>query len=134
MQRVFAALGAVFLLVTLGIGVTACGSSSMSAPSNGTVVSIVGSSGAGALAPNPVSVPSGMTISWRNNDGNTHHLVQDGGGFDTGEISPGSTTAPIMISSTAGMTYHCIIHPSMTGGINTSSTGTPPGGGYSIPR
>jgi plastocyanin len=106
----------------------------MSAPSSGTTVNIVGISGPAAFSPNPVSVPSGMTLTWHNTSGTTHHLVQDGGGFDTGEISAGSTAA-IMVNSTGGMTYHCMIHPTMTGGINTSSTGTPPpGGGYSTPR
>jgi plastocyanin len=136
MKRMSAALGALFLLLALGIGVASCGSSnSMSAPSSGTTVNIVGISGPAAFSPNPVSVPSGMTLTWHNTSGTTHHLVQDGGGFDTGDISAGSTTMPIMINSTAGMTYHCMIHPTMTGGINTSSTGTPPpGGGYSTAR
>jgi plastocyanin len=136
MQRMSAALGALFLLLALGIGVASCGSSGMSAPSNGgTTVNIVGTSGPTAFSPNPASVPSGMTLTWHNTSGATHHLVQDGGGFETGDIAAGST-ASITINSTGGMTYHCMIHPTMTGGINTSSMGNPPagGGGYSTPR
>ncbi len=94
-------------------------------------ISIVGMNGSQSFSPNPANVPQGQTVAFRNNDTTTHHIVQDQGAFDTGNLAPGATSAPITISSTNSMSYHCSIHPSMVGVINGSSSGGPIGGpGY----
>ena len=56
--------------------------------------------------------------------------MQDQGAFDTGNLAPGATSAPITISSASAMPYHCSIHPSMVGVINGTSAGSPGGPGY----
>ncbi len=117
----------------------ACGSSSSpTAPSGGggggggsasVTITIVGMNGSQSFSPNPATVPSGQTVAWRNADSTTHHIVQDGGGFDTGNLAPGATSAAFAVGS-GTITYHCSIHPSMVGSINGSSGTNPGGPGY----
>jgi plastocyanin len=124
----------------------ACGgSSSPSSPSPGgttpsanVTVNIIGNAGAQSFNPNPVSVPVGQTLAFRNSTGETHRIVQDGGGFDSGNIAPGATsslvaggtTSLITVSSGSAMTFHCTLHPSMVGSINGAVSG---GGGSGDP-
>ena len=131
------------LLVTGAISLAGCsGSSSPAAPSSGgpaaqsanVMVSIVGNAGAQSFNPNPVSVPVGQTLAFRNSTTETHRIVQDGGGFDSGNIAPGATsslvasaTTSLITVSSGAMTFHCTIHPTMVGAIN----GAVPGGGGS---
>lgn len=89
-----------------------------------TTISIVGNRGAQSFAPNPANASQGSTIAWKNNDSVTHHIVFDDGSGDAGNIGPGSTSQAVTLGSN-GARYHCTIHPSMVGSIN-SSTGTPP--------
>ncbi len=91
-------------------------------------ISIVGMNGSQSFSPNPASVPVGQTVRWVNNDpsSTTHHIVQDGGAFDTGDLAPGASSAAITINTASALPYHCSIHPSMVGAINGSSS---PGGG-----
>ncbi len=94
-------------------------------------ITIVGMLGNQSFSPNPATVSAGQTVVWRNADSTTHHIVQDGGGFDTGNIPPGATSGPVTINTTSPISYHCSIHPSMVGGINGSSGNPGPGGpGY----
>jgi plastocyanin len=92
-------------------------------------ITIVGMNGGLSFSPNPASVAIGGTVAFRNADSTTHHIVQDGGAFDTGDLAPGATSAAITISSGSPFPYHCTIHPSMVGSINGSSSG-PGGPGY----
>ena len=84
--------------------------------------------GAQSFSPNPATVGRGETVAWRNADSITHRVVQDAGGFDTGNLAPGATSAPIAVG-TGSISYHCSIHPTMVGGLNGSS-GNDPGPGY----
>jgi plastocyanin len=105
------------------------------------MVNIVGNSGAQAFNPNPISASVGQTLAFRNTTTETHRIVQDGGGFDSGDIRPGATSsligamtagattaAVITVSNSSRMTFHCSIHPDMVGAINGS---IPTGGGGS---
>jgi plastocyanin len=127
------ALVAVFLMSS-GCGSSTGTFSSGSSPSPGDVtISIVPSNGLGNLgsnsfSPNPASVTQGMTVVWHNNDSTTHHIVFDNGSLDTGTIAPGATSASMMMTATSA-TYHCTIHPTMVGSINTPTTSAP-GAGY----
>jgi plastocyanin len=94
------------------------------APSAGTTISIVSSSGFNAYNPNPVNVSQGSTVAWKNNDSTTHHIVMDDGSADAGTIAPGQTSAVVAVRNASG-TYHCTIHPSMKGSINGAPTGDP---------
>jgi plastocyanin len=85
-----------------------------------TTVSIIGSAGSSAFNPNPVSIASGDSVAWTNNDFTTHRIVLDDGSFDSGNLSPGSSSAATPAITTTGA-FHCVIHPSMTGTITVSA-------------
>lgn len=86
--------------------------------------------GAAAFSPNPfaVSLAGGGTVIWANADftsgygstGVSHHLVEDAGAFDSGVISP-KKAYTFTFTATGTYTYHCSIHPTMTGTINVGS-------------
>ena len=108
-----------------------CGSSSSpTAPSNpgggggggGTpadvTITIVGMNGNQSFSPNPATVTAGQTVAWRNADSITHNVAADNGSFSTGNIAPGTTSAPIMMSTAGSFGYHCQIHPTMVGTLN----------------
>ncbi len=117
----------------------ACGSSNSMTPTSpggggggggaNVTIAIVGSSGSQSFSPNPATVPMGQTVAFKNNDVTTHHIVQDSGAFDTGALAPGAMSAPITISTSGALPFHCTIHPSMVGTIN-GSTAAPGGPGY----
>ncbi len=118
------------LAVVAGIAsAVACGSSSSSSPTapnpapsgggSGTAdmtITIKGMLGAQSFDPNPATVKVGQTVSWKNSDVITHTAT--GTGWDTGQIAPGATSAPIKFSTAGTMNYHCSIHPTMTGTLN----------------
>ncbi len=118
------------LAVVAGIAsAVACGSSSSSSPTapnpapsgggSGTAdmtITIKGMLGAQSFDPNPATVKVGQTVSWKNSDVITHTAT--GTGWDTGQIAPGATSAPIKFSTAGTMNYHSSIHPTMTGTLN----------------
>ena len=86
-------------------------------------ISIVGSSGSLAFAPNPLQAAIGNTIVWTNNDFAPHIIVLDDG-TPVGSLGPGQSSMPITLATqTAG--FHCTIHPSMVGQITTIQPPTP---------
>jgi len=89
------------------------------APATSTV-SLIGSAGPGAFNPNPVTIASGDSVAWANNDFTTHRIVLDDGTYDSGNIIPGSSSSATAALTASG-TYHCTIHPSMTGTITVSA-------------
>ena len=105
---------------------TACGGSSTSpstapeaAPPGSTTVTI--QSGASSLTTNayganPLTVATGTTISWLNNDNTTHTSTADGNQFSSGNIAPGGRFN-FTFSSAGRFTYKCQIHPNMVGTI-----------------
>ena len=82
------------------------------------MVEIMGMNGANSFSPNPATVKAGQTVAWHNSDMIVHTAT--GAGFDTGVISPGTTSAPIRFSSAGTFSYRCSIHPSMTGTLNVT--------------
>jgi plastocyanin len=139
-SRVTLASALAFTVVTL-LYQAGCGSSSPTAPGGGgggggtgtggtasVIITIVGQNGNQSFSPNPATVDSGQTVAWRNADSTVHHVVEDSGAFDTGDIAPGATSAPITVGSGA-LSYHCSIHPTMVGGLNGSSGNAPTGPG-----
>jgi plastocyanin len=67
-----------------------------------------------------VSVRVGQQVRWRNNDSLPHTATQSGGGFNTGSIAPGATSAPITLSAAGTVNYFCAFHPSMVGTLNVT--------------
>lgn len=49
-----------------------------------------------------------------------HTATQDGGGFDTGFLAPGATSASITLNAAGSIRYHCSVHPSMLGALNVT--------------
>jgi plastocyanin len=84
------------------------------------VIQIIGERGNMSFAPDTASLQVGQQVRWHNADVITHTATQDGGGFDTGLIPPGGTTAPISVSAPGTLRYHCAIHPSMVGALNVT--------------
>jgi hypothetical protein len=89
-------------------------------------INIVGSFGTLAFAPNPLQGTVGNTLIWTNNDFVAHTIVLDDG-TPVGTIAPGQSSVAIpLVTPTAS--FHCTIHPSMTGQIvpvATLPTGEP---------
>jgi len=84
----------------------------------------MGQRGAQSFSPNPATVSQGDTVAWHNTDNTTHRIVLNDGSLDTGDLAPGATSTSMRLA-TNGANYHCTIHPTMVGSIN-SSTGAPP--------
>ena len=107
-------------LVSLGIVLwtVAIACSKGSSSSNSTTppapnsVSIVNMS----FSPNSISVTSGTTVTWTNNDNMTHTVKADDGSFDSGNLGSGKSFSHTFTSA-GSVTYHCSIHPSMTGKV-----------------
>src|SRR5262249_18832195 len=111
------------------LGVYACGggyngsspgaptdsSRSSTPPANAIVINVVGINGAQSFAPNPATVPSGRLVVWHNVDTVVHRVVFNNGQLDSGNITPGTYSAPM--SLVAPGPYHCSIHPPMVGTI-----------------
>ena len=107
------------------IGLTiGCSSYSPSSPSGGnnvtgTPVSIVSRAASlttTAYAPNPITISTGDTVSWTNNDTEAHTSVGDDGSWNSGTIAPGATFNRTFTSA-GTFTYHCSIHPNMIGTV-----------------
>jgi plastocyanin len=80
-----------------------------------------------AFNPGSVSVTTGATITWSNNDTTIHTVTADDGSFNSGNIAIGATYTKVF--STAGtFSYHCTIHPEMTGKVVVTTATS--GGGY----
>jgi plastocyanin len=118
--------GAMMLVLALA----ACSSNSTPAsptpsPSGGgggggaadVTITIVGMNGGQSYSPNPGLVKAGQTVSWKNGDAITHTATADNGAFNTGNIAPGATSAPITMAAAGTIAYHCAIHPSMIGAV-----------------
>jgi nitrite reductase (NO-forming) len=76
------------------------------------------------FVPPQISLSSGSTISWTNDDSITHSVTLEGNpaivngeaSFDSGPISPGYTWDNTF-DSPGQFDYHCLIHPFMTGKV-----------------
>jgi aldose sugar dehydrogenase len=89
-------------------------------PTADVTINIVGDNGSNSYSPNPANVTAGQTVSWHNSDNMTHTATQDGGGFNTGNIASGATSAPITINTQGDLAYHCTIHPTMVATLHVT--------------
>ncbi|HEX9096950.1 MAG TPA: plastocyanin/azurin family copper-binding protein [Candidatus Dormibacteraeota bacterium] len=89
------------------------------------------------FSPTPIQITVGSTVTWTNTTAPTHTATSDTGAWSTGNIASGATSASISFPTAGTFTYHCAIHPSMTGSVIVSAVaaaGPPvralaPGGG-----
>lgn len=69
-----------------------------------------------AFSPAAVDITTNMTVTWTNNDSETHTVTADDGSFDSGDIAPGSSFSRTFTTS-GTFAYHCTLHPTMTGSV-----------------
>jgi plastocyanin len=83
------------------------------------------------FSPNPIRITAGSTVTWTNTTAPTHTSTSNTGAWNTGNIAPSATSAAVSFPTAGTFTYHCAIHPSMTGSVVVSAavTGLAPGGG-----
>jgi len=79
-----------------------------------------------AFTPGSLSVKAGATVTWTNSDTTIHTVTADDGSFNSGNIAVGATYSKVF-SSAGAFSYHCALHPEMTGKIVVATTGM---GGY----
>jgi plastocyanin len=106
-----------FLIVSTVLLSNCSDSPTSATPPVDVTISVLGERGSSSFSPNPTTITAGQTVAWRNTDGIVHRMVQDTAGFDTQDLSSGSTTAPVTIGARGTITYHCSIHPAMTGSL-----------------
>ena len=104
-------LGAVLLALSMTTFTLGTGLGSVHAQS-GTAVSIVDF----AFQPASIEVPAGSTVTWTNAGAAPHTVTADDGSFDSGQLKPGATFSQTF-STPGTYTYHCEIHPQMTGTV-----------------
>src|ERR1700694_2484005 len=95
------------------------------------------------FSPKPIQVTVGSTVTWSNGTAPTHTATSDTGAWDTGNIAAGGTSSAIAFATAGTFTYHCAIHPSMTGSVVVAAAAAatsppvralaPGGGGPSLP-
>lgn len=110
-------LGAIALLVILGVGVlvVSCKNKSTNPGGGGgpadVTIGIIGNNGSNSYFPNPDTVKVGQKVAWHNADGTTHTATANGIGlFDTNNIGSGGTSAAIQMNTVGSFPYHCKIH------------------------
>jgi plastocyanin len=84
------------------------------------VIEIVGDRRSMSFSPASVSLRVGQQVRWHNADTVVHTATQDGGGFDTGLIRPGATSAPVTVTTPGTLAYHCEVHPDMVGALSVA--------------
>jgi len=122
------------LLIAAALAIGACSAGNTPSPAASaaaasappaSVSSASGDGGAGASAvtiqnfafnPQTLTVKVGSKVTWTNQDGIAHTVTFDTGGATSDNLAPGATYEQTF--STAGtLTYHCKIHPIMTGTV-----------------
>jgi plastocyanin len=133
MQRLFSIVvwGAAMALTACGGSSYGGGTSTPVSPTPGgggsstVTIAIAGVKGKLSFNPNPATVPSGTTAVFKNNDTVPHRVILDDGTLDTGDIAPGQTSREMQLGG-INKSYHCSIHPSMVGSLNSADTPEPP--------
>ena len=109
-------------VIALLFGISGCNykqSGSSAASASSTSVSIVyGAATQHSMAynPNPYNVQVGTVVTWTNNDSINHTATSDTGVFDSGTLAAGQSYS-YTFTATGTYTFHCNVHPSMTGTI-----------------
>ena len=78
----------------------------------------------GAFQPGSILVQAGDTVTWTNTGSTPHTVTADDGSVDSGPLAPGASFSHTF--PTAGLfTYHCAIHPEMTGAVTITQAPDP---------
>ena len=81
-----------------------------------------------AFNPASVTVSVGDSVTWTNADGVAHTATADDASFDTGNIAAGGSDS-ITFATAGSFSYHCAIHPAMTGTVTVQAAAGGSGGG-----
>ena len=127
-----------FTVVILGVvGAWSCGGGGggygSSTPTGATptptattvTINVMGVKGKQSFSPNPASVAAGQQVIFKNTDKVTHRVMLDDRSVDTGDIAPGASSQALALGAVS-KPYHCVLHPSMVGSLNTAETPEPP--------
>jgi plastocyanin len=79
------------------------------------IITITGMNGDKSYSPNPSALNVGQTVAFHNADSIVHTATADNGAFDTGDIAPGATSAPITMTANGTYAYHSKTHSDMVG-------------------
>jgi plastocyanin len=112
-------LGALLLALSMTAFTLGTGLDSVHAQ-GGTAVSIVDF----AFQPTSIEVPAGSTVTWTNAGAATHTVTADDGTFDSGQLKPGANFSQTF-TTPGTYTYHCEIHPQMTGTVVVTAAAAP---------
>ena len=69
-----------------------------------------------AYQPGSILVQAGDTVTWTNTGSTPHTVTADDGSVDSGPLAPRASFSQTF-SATGLFTYHCAIHPQMTGAV-----------------
>lgn len=69
-----------------------------------------------SFAPATLTIAKNTTVTWMNDDNVTHTATSDNNVWNTGSIGTGTSKA-IVFSVSGTYSYHCAVHPMMTGTI-----------------
>jgi plastocyanin len=70
-----------------------------------------------AYDPDPITVPVGTTVSWKNDDPTEHTATATDGSFDTGTIKGDGATAKVVLDKPGTYDYICQFHQFMKGQV-----------------
>jgi len=107
-------------IVTVALLAIACGSSTSPANSCGSsgATANVNTASSNIFSPATTTINHGQSVCWQNSSSVTHTVTDDGGAFDV-NLPVGQIY--VHTYPTAGTyTYHCKIHPGMTGTVKAN--------------
>ncbi|MGB7787588.1 cupredoxin domain-containing protein [Methanoregula sp.] len=115
-------------LLALAVAITGCTANQNPAPQGaGPATPAAGPGSVSinnfAFSPRQVTVSQGTTVTWTNQDSVAHTVVSDAGvpdAFSSDPLSQGSSFT-FTFTKPGTYTYHCSIHPSMTGTVTVTS-------------
>jgi plastocyanin len=99
-------------LVRLGTDMTAPSDAQAPSAAAGGQVTIQSFS----FGPQTLTVSAGTTVTWTNDDSVTHTVTAADGSFNSGNLKPGDQFT-YTFSAPGTYSYHCSIHPFMTGQV-----------------
>jgi len=73
-----------------------------------------------AFSPKAVTVKVGTTVDWTNRDEEPHTVSAEDGSFKSGTLAGNTNTFSRTFTAAGTFTYHCSIHPYMTGTVEVT--------------
>src|SRR5216683_3243917 len=73
-----------------------------------------------AFSPSAITVKVGTTVTWTNRDEEPHTVTAADGSFKSGTLAGNTNTFAHTFTTVGSITYHCTIHPYMTGTVEVT--------------